>query len=452
MIHRYWEFVVLFLIWLAFLVISWGKLPQYFVAWNMDLGKEIMVPLRILNGEVPIKDFGLLYPPFPYYLNAGFLYLFGKTFTNFFILGAVQSVCYLVLAWQFLSKIMVENWFRWLLLLVLITCAIFPGENDGRFIFPYTFNWSYSLLFAFSALIFLAQYLENKNRLMLLGAGFYVGLTLLSKQDFLFCAILSLFVGLMIEYFLMPEGDKKKIWFSASFVFIGFCIPVLVFNAYLFSQGVSLRAILENLFPPQSRLNLLNQLPVWYWYTPFTRRFIVFGLLLLMSLLSVWAFDNKKLHKVKWLLLGGVILLVFRQILKDSIQIDFRGWVVILSMGFGVFHLTQLKTIKTSKNYLLSIFAISALAYQMRFILQHGVININWSGNLNIFILFGALLGLVEIGKNLKGNGPKIYKGLMTFILFSIIFSSSLHIYHYYKENRWQKVMTKMGGEYAKDS
>lgn len=451
-IINYGEFPLLSLIFFALLAISWGKLPQYFVAWNMDLGKEIMVPLRILNGEVPLRDFGLLYPPIPYYLNAGFLYLFGKTFNNFFLLGAIQSFLYLFIAWKFLKEISVTNWYRWLMILILITCGIFPGENDGRFIFPYTYNWSYSLIFSFSVLLFMARYLETKKRLFLWGSGILCGLVLLSKQDFLFCAGLPILLGIIVEYNQLPKEERKKINITLGTITLAIVIPVITFGLFLLSVGVAPSSLITAWVPAAARLNLINKFPVWQYYNPFNFRIIIFGMILICCFVGSLLIGQKRKMALGMALIFGLSVLLLRQVYKDSIQFDFRSWVVILSLGYALIHLTQAKEAISSKNYLSIFFSIAVVGYQMRFILQHGVVNLNWSGNLNVFILFGALLFLIEIVNRVKGIQTKIYNILLSSVMIAIIFSSSLHIIRYYQEDRWKKISTNIGPLYLPDT
>jgi len=335
MIRRHREFIVFSLIWAIYLALSWAKYPQYYVAWNSDLGKEVMIPLRILNGEIPFKDFGLVYPPFPYYVNAGFLYIFGKTFKNFFIIGAIQSIIYLFIAWKFLKKTSIKNWYRWLMLMILITCAIFPGEHDGRFSFPYTFNWSYSLIFSFSVLLFMARYLETKKYLALWGAGIFCGLSLLSKQDFIFCTILTIFLGLFLEYIQLPEeggGRIKKIIISVGIIALGVGIPVIVFNLFLISIGASPFSLITNWFPKIFYLNFANQFPVWHYYNPFNFRFIVFGMILGFCVAGSYFFSQKKSKGLGLFLIISFLVLVLRQLYRGTIQFDFRIWVTMLSV------------------------------------------------------------------------------------------------------------------------
>lgn len=442
---NYGEFFLLSLIFFAILAISWGKYPQYFVAWNMDLGKEIMVPLRILNGEVPFRDFALLYPPFPYYLNAGFLYLFGKTFNNFFLLGAIQSFLYLFIAWKFLNEISITKWYRCLIIIILITCGIFPGENDGRFSFPYTFSWSYSLIFSFSALLFMARYLETKKNIALLGAGILCGLVLLSKQDFLFCTVLPLLLGIIIEYDQLPKEKHKKIYITLCTITLAIVIPVIAFCLFLLSIGVAPSSLITTWVPAAARLNLINKFPTWHFYNPFNFRIIIFGMILICCFVGSFLIGRKKNMVLGMAIIFGLSVLLLRQVYKDSIQFDFRSWIVILSLGYALIHLTQVKNAISSKNYLLIFFPIAVVGYQMRFILQHGVVNLNWSGNLNVFILFGALLFLIEIVNKVKGIQTKIYNILLSSVMIAIIFSSSLHIIRYYQEDRWKKISTNIG-------
>lgn len=439
------EFFFFFMLCLIGLIYAWGKYPQYYVAWNMDLGKEIMVPLRILKGDVPFKDFDLIYPPFPYYLNAGFLYLFGKSFTNFFLLGAIQSVLYLFLAWMFLKKITIRYWFRWLMIIILITCGIFPGENDGRFSFPYSFNWSYSLIFSFSVLLLITRYLEKKKRLTLWGAGILCGMVLLSKPDFLFCAALPILLGVIIEYNQLPKEEGKKIYITLGTITLAIIIPVTAFCLYLLNVGVAPSSLIKVWAPTAERLNLINNFPVWHYYNPFNFRFVLFGIIMSCSLIGSLLIVRKKHMALGLALLFGLFLLLLRQVYKDAIQFDFRCWVIILSLGYSLIHLTQIKEAISSKNHLVILFSIAIVGYQMRFILQHGVVNLNWSGNLNVFILFGALLFLIEIVRKVIDPEIKIYHIVLSSIMIAIIFSSSLHIIRYYQPDRWQKIVTGLG-------
>lgn len=414
----------------------------------MDLGKEISIPLRILSGEIPIKDFDLNYPPFPYYFNAGFLYFFGKNYNNFFILGAIQSLIYLFLAWKLLAKINTNNWQKGLMLLIFITCALFPGENDGRFFFPYTFNWSYNLIFSVTVLLLVGAYLEKRKKINLFFAGIFTGFTILSKQDYLLCALLAILFGMLYDWYHESKGKKISLFYRLGIILVGSIIPIALFNGFLVYSGVRPSQLIENWFMSSEQLELLRRLPAWEWYLPFNKRFLIFGIILVSGFLSSY-FWNNRYKSIAYFFLLGTIVLSIRQSLKDSIQMDFKTWATIFSLLFGIIHLVKIRPGLEYKNYWVPLFAISALGIQLRPIFHHAVVNLQFSGNFNIYLLFGALLFLIYIGELVNGFiNKKVYLNILSVIFICVIISSTYHLVAYYNENRWKKINTSIGAIY----
>lgn len=146
--------LVLFLFLLVF------HLPLYnYTAAFGDLGEYLNNPLRVLNGEMPYRDFWLLFPPGEVYLPALLYKIFGLNVNVILISLAVTNALIGVAGFIFGKTIFKNNMWG-------ILTGVLLGLNGVMSVYA---------LFLLIAATFFVKYLEGKNLKALLSAGIFIG-------------------------------------------------------------------------------------------------------------------------------------------------------------------------------------------------------------------------------------------------------------------------------------
>ncbi|MCX8021531.1 MAG: hypothetical protein N2745_02005 [Syntrophorhabdaceae bacterium] len=140
-----------------------------------DEGIVVFGAHRIMQGEVPYRDFWAVYPPGQFYMNAAMFTLFGETvivarvyhtFICFFI-----AICFYYICTSFFSKKVCA--------LALGTVSLWLSANTfyGYPIFP-------ALLANLLSIMVFFEYIEKRESLPLFLSGILIGLALLFRLDF----------------------------------------------------------------------------------------------------------------------------------------------------------------------------------------------------------------------------------------------------------------------------
>ncbi|QQS48873.1 MAG: glycosyltransferase family 39 protein [Acidobacteriota bacterium] len=153
-----------------------------------DSGREMDLPLRMLEGEWLYRDVHYLYPPFAPYFNSLLYRLFGA---HLDVLLGAGMVCSALLAWlcyRIARRVLSPFDASATTAAVIVLCIFKPS---GNLISPYAYAALYGMLFALGALLFTLRYAEAGRKMELLTAGLMIGLAGVSKQEFGLAAALT---------------------------------------------------------------------------------------------------------------------------------------------------------------------------------------------------------------------------------------------------------------------
>lgn len=195
------------------------------IPFACDIAEYINNPVRIINGELPYKDFWLLFPPGEVYFPALIYKIFGidtdilRLFTIFF--SCLSAVFAFFLSKLFLHK---ERW-SYLLTAVYFFASIIYLYEGPDYINMY-------LMFLVVSVIFLLLYFRSGKALSL----FYSGMAIAAAFFFKFYETGSLFAAIAIAIALHWYFNKNKIEkpfkLFASF-FLGFSLVIgIIFIAF----------------------------------------------------------------------------------------------------------------------------------------------------------------------------------------------------------------------------
>jgi hypothetical protein len=176
--HDWAALLALAILFLVMLVVTWQRWTQPII----DHGREMHVPVRILEGDRLYVDIMYHYGPFAAYFNALLYYLFGIHLNVLHASGLVCAVLILGMIY-WLARRLMPAWEAALATsLVLITCAL--SGFLGNFIQPYAYAALYGWTFALGSLVCAAQFVTSHRGAWLCWAGAGVGATMACKPDY----------------------------------------------------------------------------------------------------------------------------------------------------------------------------------------------------------------------------------------------------------------------------
>ena len=190
---------VLAAVFILLTAVSWQQWTNLFI----DTGRELNVPLRVLQGERLYADVYYLYGPLAPYLNAGFYAIFGTHLNTLYAAGAAASIATLVLLFRLALRVTG----RWEALLaawaVTVLCIFKPG---GNYFVPYAYAAVFGTVIGLASLLAQVNYVHAGRPRSLLIAGLLAGLALICKLEFGFAAVAALIAVAVSE----PPGRRVR--------------------------------------------------------------------------------------------------------------------------------------------------------------------------------------------------------------------------------------------------
>ncbi len=183
-----------------------------------DEGWVIHPAQRVLQGDVPYRNFHYIYTPGSLYITALSFIMFGKSILATRIMAFIFTIISILTIFQ-ISKILKFNLIS---LLVAILMFIVWLPLHINFSWPVVYSTGFYLLSLYSLLIF---YKNKANSYLFLAAvcGF---LTFFFKQNFGAAAFLSSLIIIFIT-------DNKDRFRSLGYYLVGFLVPSLIWLGYL---------------------------------------------------------------------------------------------------------------------------------------------------------------------------------------------------------------------------
>jgi 4-amino-4-deoxy-L-arabinose transferase-like glycosyltransferase len=164
------------------LAVSWRR----WISPVTDSGREMDLPLRLMNGELLYRDVYYLYPPFSPYFHSLLYRIFGARLDVLEVGGAICAALVVWMCYRVARRLMTPSESALAVIAVVVVCVFKPG---GNLIWPYAFAALHGMAFALGALLFALRYTENEKRLELAAAGALIGLAAITKQEFALAAV-----------------------------------------------------------------------------------------------------------------------------------------------------------------------------------------------------------------------------------------------------------------------
>ena len=192
----------------------------------IDTGRELYMPWRITEGEVLYRDLAHFSGPFSQYWNALWIAMLGNTVRTLqlvnlaILLVTVGLVHALVVRISDRPTATVVS----LVQLVVFSFAQINGCCIFDWVLPYCHELTHGVALAFLALWLLVRWRESGGRAQLLGLGFVVGITFLTKPE----PFAALGVALALGVPLAAKARGEAVLRPLAFVVAAGAVPLLL--------------------------------------------------------------------------------------------------------------------------------------------------------------------------------------------------------------------------------
>ena len=230
-----------------------------------DEGYILNSALRITQGQVPYRDFDVVYTPLSFVITSGFLSIFGESIFAGRIAAFTISVLSLFALFKILGLLTKDK------VLIVLAMLFFISWGPTHMNFPWP--TMFAICFFFYALWFFLLGINQKKRVYFYLAGIMTVLVFLSKQNFGTGVLVTLSLSL-----LFLSIDKKKMLLSyffglisasSIFLFILFITSSLIpflDNVYLYTlKRIMLEKTLDTPFLYEG--SLLSKIAKLFFYT-----------------------------------------------------------------------------------------------------------------------------------------------------------------------------------------
>ena len=220
------RYTLLILLLLSLIFLVMGATQRAAVA---DEGFSVYNAMRVMDGELPYRDFYALYAPGQFYTMAGLFRVFGLSLSVSRGFDVLLRLLLAVLVYLLARKLMSEKWAlvpAVLAILTLGTCA-----NFGYAMFP-------ALVFSLLSALCLLEFIAGKRPAWLLAAGLATGVAEIYRQDVGFYTLACLsFVLLLYSFVHAPERRWRHILRWKLLYLAGVGLVVIPVVLYFIANG-----------------------------------------------------------------------------------------------------------------------------------------------------------------------------------------------------------------------
>jgi hypothetical protein len=282
-----------------------------------DEGYILNSALRIVNGQVPYRDFDMVYTPISFLTVAAFLKIFGVSVFSGRLAALTISLLSLLALYKLLNIITKNNFFICICLLFFISW----GPAHINFPWPVMF----SICFSLYTLLFYLYGVMKKKQMYFFLAGILTIIVFLSKQNF----GLGLIFATCISFFCF--NTKKKRIFICSFV--SGIAAACALTAFLLLMSSSFLQFFQNLYVYTFKRILVEKtLDTPFLYTgSFLTRFTKLFYYLLPPLFSLGAFYVSLKYEIKYILIAFFVLTFYLLGIRPTT--DYNHFVPLLAVS-----------------------------------------------------------------------------------------------------------------------
>lgn len=208
-----------------------------------DEGYILQSAQRVLQGQIPYKDFHFVYTPLSIYFTAFSFHLFGESILSGRVLMLALSLTTSYVLFLLLGRLTKNFAAQALGVLIYVTW----GPMHTNFPWPVMFALSFGIIACFC----MVSAIQDRKPTWLLLAGFCTLLVFLAKQNFGVAILATYFSAL----FFQSQFRKQT---NVYYYLLGLCIPSIIYGGYLFFSG-SLPFFFEDFYTYTIRRIVLEQ-------------------------------------------------------------------------------------------------------------------------------------------------------------------------------------------------
>ena len=359
----------------------------------IDCGREAYYPTQVLLGKVLYKDILNIYGPFSYMFNALLFKVFGISLNVLYLAGCacaflISAMIYLI-AKRFLSGFVSFS-------IAILTIAMgVLNIHLSNFIFPYSYAMLYGLVAFLISIWFLLKYQSETKIVNLYLSGFFAGLCVSSKYEFILYLIVILYAMIRVK----PLKIKEYYYAIFSILFVPiFCFGLLFLEGLTINNLIEMASIINKMAHSQT-LNYFYHRQGVYLSKAFLQIQIKSFLTMLFPLIGFyWGFKSKN----KILSILSIAVSVFF-IIKLTTPISYS-----LLPLFLIF-LTVLNFKNMKNNLPLQLLVLSAILFSTK--VFWGLITENYGAFFISYLLiaFLALISDIFKDKNINYTAIALY-------------------------------------------
>lgn len=219
-----------FLYLLRFSWLKWGDLI-------VDVGREMYIPLELLQGKLLYRDISYLYGPFSAYFNAVLFKTLGVHLDSL-IAGGVITTCMASILIYKIARIFLNTLlatFAVLTFLFVFAFGQYVYLGNYNFILPYSYPAIHSILFSLAALYFFYSSLFKISRHKTI-CGIFILLTFLCRIEIGLMLTLSIMLTLVIRALSQREASKKLLGHLLTYVALPLVFAILIYGLFLINS------------------------------------------------------------------------------------------------------------------------------------------------------------------------------------------------------------------------
>jgi hypothetical protein len=185
---------------------SWRKWPTVL----LDFGHELYIPWRLAEGRVLYRDLALLYGPLSQYVNSLWFLTLGVSLRSLILANLAVLLGLTALVARLFSESIdrYTGWFCAVVLVGMFGFAHYTVSGNYNFICPYSHEATHGVLLATAMIWLFHRHWTREGPRALAGAGFCLGLTLLTRAEVALAGLAAAGVGLIISLVLSPRSDR----------------------------------------------------------------------------------------------------------------------------------------------------------------------------------------------------------------------------------------------------
>jgi 4-amino-4-deoxy-L-arabinose transferase-like glycosyltransferase len=224
---------VLVTLFVALAAWSWRRWADPIV----DFGNEPYVAWQLLEGRALYRDIAWLYGPLSPWLNAVSFRLFGASLATLAACNLVVAAVLALVVYRFCAKCS-DTLTATVATSVLLVSFVFPHHSDDagnyNFVWPYAYAATHGAVLLVCGVAALSRAVVTDRVVAWAGAGFLLGLTLLTKAEI---ALAAGATGALATLWRLPDGRPRPLAGLVAFA-AGCVVPVAACWSMLGSEAV----------------------------------------------------------------------------------------------------------------------------------------------------------------------------------------------------------------------